>query len=494
MTAGPFAAETSDNAAPSKVAARPRFSLFRQALYGLGAASTGIKMRALSAFLLIFYNQAVGLSPIAVSLAITIVMVVDAVLDPLVGYVSDHLRTPWGRRHPLMYASAVPLAAGFYLLWTPPEGWGASSLFAYLLVCLLVIRFCDTLFELPSVALAPELIEDYDKRTVIVGMRIFFRTVASLAVTVAGLQFFLRDEVGGVASRAGYPAFALAMSITMAVVILVSAAATHRFIPYLQAPSRKAAAKIASPGQFIRDFVTLLRNRSAAAMMGVSMFVGVASAARGGLELYFGLYFWDLTQSQVSLLAVLSAAGAFAGVLLAPPVSKWLGKRMGTIVCYALGLANGVLPILLRLVGWIPANGTDLLFGILIVEAFLLGALYVMTAVIMNSMLADVVEDVAATSGQRSEGILFSADQFFGKAVSGLGVLISGLVLSLIHFPSEAAEAGVSGSILWSMGALYVPLISAVTLVAIACLMLYDIDRAKHARNVEVARRVTRRD
>ncbi|MBN8607003.1 MAG: MFS transporter [Caulobacterales bacterium] len=466
---------------------RPKLGPVTTGLYGVGAVSSGIELRALGSFLLIFYNQAIGMSPISVSLAITLVMIVDAIMDPLVGFFSDHFRSRWGRRHPFMYASALPLAVSFFLLWNPPLGWSEDALFWYLLLCLMAIRICDTLFELPSVALGPDLVAGYDARTNIVSARIFFRTAAAMAVSVGGLQFFLApnaDGSGGVTSRDGYFLFSLVMSAVMFVVIIVSAMATHRFIPWLRQPAPKVYGSSVSPMQFLRDFLGVLGNRAALAMIAVGVFVSVASASRNGLELYLGLYFWGLTQAQLSLLAMLTAAGALIGASFVPFVSRWLGKRRGAITTYSIGLVNSIGPIVLRLLGLMPENGSDLLFAILVVEFFLQGLFYVMTAVMMNSMLADVVEDVAVRTGQRSEGIIFSADQFFTKAVSGLGVLVSGVMLSIINFPSAATRENVTSEMVWSLGALYAPLMVAVTCVAIGLLMLYPIDRARHEDNI----------
>jgi len=54
-------------------------------------------------------------------LALTIALVADAILDPIVGYWSDNFRSKWGRCNPFMYASAIPVAVSFFLLWTPPR-------------------------------------------------------------------------------------------------------------------------------------------------------------------------------------------------------------------------------------------------------------------------------------------------------------------------------------------------------------------------------------
>ena len=87
-----------------------------------------------------------------------------------------------------MYLSAIPIAVAFYLLWSPPEGLSPVYIGVYLLVCLLLLRFCDTLFELPSVSLAPELTADYAERTELIAMRRAFEMTGGSLMILAGYQ------------------------------------------------------------------------------------------------------------------------------------------------------------------------------------------------------------------------------------------------------------------------------------------------------------------
>lgn len=466
--------------------ARPRVGWPTLILYGVGACSTGIKMRALSSFLLIFYNQAMGMSPARVAFAITLITVFDAVVDPLTGYLSDNFRSKWGRRHPFMYASALPIAFAFYFLWNPPAWITGDGLFFYLLACLMVLRLFDTFFELPSIALAPELIEDYDRRTVIVSLRIFFRTLAGALFTVAAFQIFLPESSGGVTERDGYASFALAGSVVMLVSILISAAATHRFIPWLRKPERDAAgaAGAASHRDFFGDVLRLVRVPAARIMLITGMLVAVASGARTGLDLYFGLYFWELSQNQLSLMASLTAAATLIGAFVVGPFAARIGKRNAVLAVYIAGFLNGALPVLLRLLGWLPENGSQALLVILATEYFLQGLFYVMSAAAMNSMLADVVEEIEVRTGKRAEGLLFSADAFFSKAVSGVGILISGGILALIAFPAKARPGVVPMETLWDLGAVYLPSVGLLTVVVIFTLSRFPIDRRRHEANL----------
>ena len=181
MTVGSHATVAPDTA-------RPGFGWLRIGLYGAGSVSNAVKAGGLSGFLMVFYNQVMGLPAGLVGLGVGAALIVDALVDPAVGQLSDNTRSRWGRRHPYMYAASAPIAIVFFLIWNPPAGLEGMKLFAYMMVCLLSIRLFDTFFELPSSALLPELVEDYDRRTVVLAVRVLFGVLGGLAMTVFAYQ------------------------------------------------------------------------------------------------------------------------------------------------------------------------------------------------------------------------------------------------------------------------------------------------------------------
>ncbi|HMP62507.1 MAG TPA: MFS transporter, partial [Phenylobacterium sp.] len=148
---------------PARPAAK-RLSLPTKLFYGFGTVAFGVKDQGFSYLLLIFYNQVIGMPAHTVGLVIMIAMIFDAISDPLIGQMSDNWRSKWGRRHPFMYAAAIPVAITYGLLWNPPE-LSETGLFFYLLGVAVLIRTFITLYEIPSTALAAELTTDYDERT-----------------------------------------------------------------------------------------------------------------------------------------------------------------------------------------------------------------------------------------------------------------------------------------------------------------------------------------
>jgi Na+/melibiose symporter-like transporter len=195
-----------------------------------------------------------------------------------------------------------------------------------------------------------------------------------------------------------------------------------------------------------------------------------------------------LTQAQMAGLVTVSVLGGAAGVVTAPKVARRLGKKHGAILLYASALTVGVSPIVARLFGLMPENGTGLLYTLLVVETVINTALAGGTGVLLVSMVADVIEDAEVKTGRRSEGLLMSADNLFKKLVSGVGVFISGSVLALIHFPENAQRGKVDPEIIQSMGLIYLPVIGTLFGLGILSLCAFNIDKTRHEENLRTLR------
>ena len=163
----------------------PKLRFLTKATYGVGSTAYGVAGTALGTSTVTFYlNQVVGIPAALAALAIAISLVIDAVIDPLIGQWSDNVRTPWGRRHPFMYAAAVPCAAACFFLWHPPHGWPPNAVFGFMLAMLVLMRFSVALYETASTALTPELAPDYHERTNLISYRFFFLVAGGGAMEI----------------------------------------------------------------------------------------------------------------------------------------------------------------------------------------------------------------------------------------------------------------------------------------------------------------------
>ncbi len=176
----------------------PSISLQSRLLYSSGIVSHALKEAAIGVFVLFYYKQVLGLSGTLTGLAIGISIIWDGISDPLIGAWSDRLRSRIGRRHPLMIVAVIPIAAGFIMLYGPPDNMlsDQSHLFTWLLISLLLLRTALTFFMVPYLALGAEITDDYQDRTLLAGMRTNIAWIIGTLAAATALIFLFSEENG----------------------------------------------------------------------------------------------------------------------------------------------------------------------------------------------------------------------------------------------------------------------------------------------------------
>ena len=155
--------------------------------YGIGFISVGIKDILYAVFVFFYFSQILGLDQIYTGTATLIALLFDAISDPIIGTISDNYKSKkYGRRHPFMAISAIPLGISTYLLFKPFDDLGQFGLFLWMTFFSILIRFFLSLFLVPGMSLGAELSSDYNERTVITSYRIMFATLVSPLVSLLG--------------------------------------------------------------------------------------------------------------------------------------------------------------------------------------------------------------------------------------------------------------------------------------------------------------------
>lgn len=463
---------------------RERLSVATKAAYGLGSIAYGIKDAAFKSFLLIYYNQVIGLPSQLVASAILLALVADSLLDPLIGHASDNLRSRWGRRHPFMYFSAIPTAGAFLLLFMPPEGWSHAAMFWYIFGVAVLVRSFMAMYEIPSSALAPELSPDYDERTSIMAYRYAFAIVAGVLLYVVTLKVFLAptpDFPHGQLNPLGWWHYAVTAAALIVVTILVSAAGTHKRIPQLRQPPRQPSRPV---GAVLREVGQTLKHRSFLALMGYGVIKFTATGTTAALTLYFATYYWRLTSSQTAVLVLDSLFAALIALPLAPRLTKRFGKKPSAVALLIITVVTNLTPYALNMAGVLPPAGSNALVTILFGFQLVTSVTGVTSMILVASMLADVIEDSAVRTGRRSEGLFFAANSIVQKCVSGVGVFVGGWLLALAGFPEGARPGQVDPAILDRLVLLYMPAIVLLYGGGLLCLIGYRISRDVHTQNL----------
>ena len=335
----------------SAAASASPLRLYTKFNYGMGATASGVALAALSgAVLQYFLNQVMRLPAILVGTAIMVSLIVDAIIDPLVGQWSDNLQSRWGRRHPFMYAAAVFAPICFYGLWNAPRMLSGMPLLGYMLVLLVALRISVSLFDVPNNALMPELAPDYDQRTVLSSFRWFF-----LVFGAAGMSFmlngvFLRKDAThplGLLNRHGYEQFGLLGSIMIFIAIMWSSLGTHDRISHLHRPPVRQV----TLGQTLREIGATVANPSLVVLLISGVLGGAAGGMLDGLSYYFYTHFWGLLPTQLAVLLPLASLGSVIAVFAAPPLAKRFGKKGPMIGLCTLATLINLSPMTLKLSG-----------------------------------------------------------------------------------------------------------------------------------------------
>ncbi len=417
----------------------------RRLLYSLGPFGSSLLQQTVLLWVFYYYapppsaSLPVRTTPVLLGLAMGLGRVVDAVVDPLVGHLSDRYRGPGGRRRPFVIVGAIVMALSFILLWRPPDDSPTTANFVYLTAVLGAFFLFFTVALNPYMALLSEVTASGRDRLATAA----WQTVFTLAGTA--LAFALS---GHLATRLGFAAMGLWLAPLGAAPIVVAALAVREpardgvqpgFLPSLRVVFGNGAFRV-----FIFGFALLWLGLSIV-NLGMAFFV---------TEL-MGLP----RQSVGSVLGV-----SVIAMIAATPLVTRLAQRFGhvQVLLGAMMIAGALLPLLATIGLWpVPLSPSTQGYLLITAASPALATLFTLP----NSILADIAHTTGQNSGQRIAGMFFAFQGLILNGSTSLASLILGLVLSWGGY---------------TLGLRVAPLIAAVFVVAgVLVFRRYPTDRAR---------------
>ncbi|MBB4100848.1 MFS transporter [Sphingomonas kyeonggiensis] len=450
--------------------------------YGFGTVAYGVKDFCFSTFLLFFFNQVLGLPAAQVGFAIMCALLLDAVADPAIGFLSDRTRSRWGRRHPWMYASAIPIAVGWLLLWNPPA-LSDSGMLLWVFAMSVLVRTAVSAYEVPSQALTPELSADYEERTRIMSYRFLFGWVGGLGMMILAYAWLLGPSPGhpnGQLVRENYPAFSMVSAGLMAFAILVSAWGTHGEIKRLP----RAEGTRQSLGAHFGELGRTVKNRAFLILMAAGLCYYCAQGVSFALSSYIYAHVWRFQNQDFTIIALSLLVGAYFAFLVAPRASRRLGKPRAAMWLMMGAVFWVVLPYVLRLAGLFPAPGTPWMLPSLFAIYVLNVTCSISATILGGSMMADVVEQSEIETGRRNEGVFFAGAFFVQKCCSGLGIWATGMLLDLVSFPAAAKPGEVPVVAVDRLTILFSVLYAVLAFAAAGFYRVFPFGKAEHEARV----------
>jgi len=431
--------------------------------YGMGDLGTAITAALKSFFLLFFLTDVARLDPFAAGSILLITKIWDAVNDPLVGWLSDHTRTRWGRRRPWLLFGAVPFGILFFMMWIVPP-WGGVALFLYYTVVGLLMDTAYTVINVPYTALTPELTRDYDERTSLNSWRAAFSVIGS--ILAAGLHPVIVGQFGDV--RMGYIVSMAIWSIVSSIPPLVVFFATR------ERPESMEGNAATDDLSIFEQMKIVFANRPFRFVVTLYLFSWLALQLTAAVLAYYMTYYVGQPE-RLPLVLVAIQGSCFIFVFVWTAISKRLDKR----IVYLIGATI-----------WIVAQ-MALFFltpeqsHLLIPLAIFSGAGVATAYLIPWSMMPDVIEYDEWETGERREGIFYGFMVFLQKIGIALAIWFVGVALGWAGYitPTDAVPAPVQSEAALNAIRLFVgPVPALILFVSLFIAWFYPISRDAHAR------------
>ena len=445
--------------------------------YSIGAIANGIKTDAFTFFLLFFYSRVIGLDPLLASSAIALALIIDSITDPLMGAISDRTKTRFGRRHPYMFVSFLPITIFYILLFSPQESWELSQnqLFWWMFLCATFTRIGITLFEVPHRSFGAEISNDYHERTKLFSWRELFAWTAGISNAFFAYFVFFRstpEYPQGQLNPEAYFDLALLGGFVMAVSVIFSTISTRNEVNNLS--SWEGTTQLT---QILNEIRIALTNKSFLIFFFGNLSLSICWGLLNNLTLFINTDFWGLKGKQITIFLFIYFFSAFIAFALTPKLVKIFDKRNFVMICiFGVAFSSPIAFISYNL-GITPDKGSTELVFFLCVPLFFVTLLSIMGNMTRDSMIGDIADEVELNSGRRQEGILYSSVSFIQKVNTAIGSITAGAVLSFIDYSTEIPTNEQTYSLFFVQGVVGPILL----IIPIFIFFFYSLDKKRHS-------------
>ncbi|TDK22976.1 MFS transporter [Luteimonas aestuarii] len=399
---------------------RSRLRLREKAGYGIGDFGFNLYWANISAFLLLFYTDVMGLAAAAVGTMILLTRLLDAVTDPLMAAVADRTRTRFGRFRPYLLWGALPLACAGVLTWTVPDlGEGGKLVWAYVTFSLMML--CYTVLSTPYSALSAVMTSDGQQRTTLIS----FRFIAAFAGTTV-VNAFTLDLVRWF----GAGDEALGWQLTLGLYGLVAALL---FATVFFSTRERIAPPPQQRSDVRQDLRDLLGNKPWMVLFVLALVIMVTIVMRSGATVYYLKYYLERPELTGLFLGAYSVALA-TGAALTPLLTRYFDKKA---LMVGSMLAVGGLSCAMFLV---PRDAIWLLFALNTLVGLALGP----KSPLAFSMYADCADYTEWKTGRRATAMTFSAATFSQKLGGALAAAVIAWMLAAMGYVANEAQSDAS--------------------------------------------------
>lgn len=390
----------------------PQPKLSPQVAIGWAIGSYGMLVLAgtVNSLYLNYIVDSLLIDALVAGLIITATRVLDAVLDPGMGYLSDRTRTRWGRRRPYLLLGAILCGLSAILLFSDPFQVLDHGPIVYVTIALCVFSIAHTVFNVPYLAMSYELTSVPKERNLLMSMRVY--AIAGGMISAQALAPWIVTEAGG-----GREGFATMGWIFSALVFVPC------FVAFVMTKNAKAVVVSKTvPRPRLNDFVQVFGNKP------FMWLVAAKSSYMFGAGIHAAAIAFFVTRVLGEQLSILALYGVFqlGSVIASQPVWVWICNRIGKRRAFMFAAPVNALANLSWL--FVSPGASDLEY---IVRAVISGLAAGGMMLAVQAMLPDTMEHESQRSDRPQEGVLAGVFTTIERGVSATSVAATGFIITL---------------------------------------------------------------
>ena len=436
--------------------------------FGIGMLANQMFPAALGVFMIVLI-KGLGMSPLLWGLIFFLPKLIDAVTDPLMGYISDHTDSRWGKRRPYVFIGAIIAGCSYMIMWQVYESNSEFYNFIYFLGWSCVFWIGMTIFGVPFVAMGYEMSDDFHERTRIMAVS---QWIGQWAWVIVPWFWVILDPQFGWFDSMSEGARSLSLWVGAGCMILALVPAifcTHK--PNLDSNQKQGDKRslTESMKDFGRGIVVTLQNKPFQKICIATFFIFNAFNIVASFS-YFIIT--DYVKAGPNWVAAYGSVSALCTTFLVIPIINRLSQIYGKKITFLCSQAISLLGYILLWWGFSPENPW-LMFLPLPLFACGIGGLFTL----MMSMTADICDLDELETSQRREGTFGAIYWWMVKFGGAFGGLATGAILYYIGYSGDAQEHTERTLDLLRLSYIIVPCIG--TLIAIFVMRNYDLDEQR---------------
>lgn len=441
--------------------------------FGAGHLTNQLFPAALGVFMVVLV-MSLNMNPILAGLLGAIPRLIDALTDPVMGFISDNTRSKWGRRKPYIILGAVISGLAFMIMWQLNPMNSEIYNFFYFLIVSIFFYIGYTIFATPLIGLGYEMTPDYNERTRLMAVSQFMGQIAWMIAP----WFWVIIYDQSIYDTA--PEGARNLSIWVGALCMVLGVMPGLFNKEKIVPDHDKMANLswkelaANTKEFLIGIKLTLKNKPFVRLCGATFLVfnGFQTIAQFAFFIVVYYLFNGDTVAAGQWPAWFGTVSSFATAFLVIPVVTFISERVGKKNAFIIATLLSMIGYTLKWWGFNPANPW-LMFMPIPFLSFGIGGLFTL----MMSMTADVCDLDELNNNERREGMFGAVYWWMVKLGTAAAMLTSGVVLHYIGFNEEVQAQTAETITNLRIADIVIPIFAGI--LAIMIMWNYDISEKK---------------